>query len=187
MERENLFEVDSYGFMSSRNNSTTTNSTIGNNSSGNNQNSNNVNEGLHREHPLLSSSDSLPTTSLASYSVPGSRRNSTDAEDAAFVEAFDSKLKLHQQDSLGFLASPHRSMSIDEAALKQKLAVGSITAETADPHGTQRLLFDSDTGKGYYNATHIYTHQLTLLPFQIRQDFLKVILTYNATMDPPIL
>lgn len=133
MEREKLFEVDPYGFLPKKKNTT-----------------NDGADTLHRDNPLLSSSDSLPSTIQASYSVPGSRRNSTDGDDAAIAEAFNAKLKLYQQqpqDSLGFLATPHRSMSIDEAAMKQKLAVGTMAAEAADPHGTQRLLFDNDAGR----------------------------------------
>lgn len=133
MEREDIFKVDPYSLIQTEN----------------------------RDHSLLSSSDSLPTTSQASYSLPGSRRNSTDAEEASsFVDAFESKLKIHHQDTMRFL-TPHRSMSIDETAMKQKLIIGSTTAENTDPHGTQRLLFDHDSGnnnKVYFQLFFLFMH-----------------------------
>jgi hypothetical protein len=159
MEREKLFEVDPYGFLPKKKNTATTttntnakaNAKANNSNSNSNSNSHNGSDTFQRDNPLLSSADSLPTTSQASYSVPGSRRNSTDGDDdAAITEAFNTKLNLYQQqpqNSLGFLTAPHRSMSIDEAAMKQKLTVGTKAAEAADPHGTQRLLFDNDAGR----------------------------------------
>ncbi|KAI8063147.1 hypothetical protein BC940DRAFT_112236 [Gongronella butleri] len=128
MERDKLFEVDPYGVVAEQ-----------------------------RDHSLLSSSDSLPTTSQASYSLPGSRRNSTDAEDSSLMEAFDVKLKLQppqqqqnqqhqhqqQQQQQEFVA-PHRSMSVDETALKHKLHIGS---SAANPSDKQRFLFDHDADR----------------------------------------